>query len=304
VAGAIPGRRGSTSLTPVKDGKTGPVSATPASVSGDWVRRYLDLLGVEPPSTPSLSALAVLTRAHVLGIPFENVTSLLRSRAHRGRPVPPIDPDELLAGWEQGKGGGVCFEAGELFGRLLGALGYCVGSAMGLISFPGSHQALVVDLAGSRYLVDVANGAPFLEPIPLDRTVEVRRAGLTYRFRPGAFAAEWVQDRLIQGAWAPYCRYSLRAPTHAEREAAYQRHHTPGESWVTGTLTLIRCEERQVFVLRDEELARYTEGGKSTEQVSGLGRYAELAREVFRLPALPVADGVAAWRENATASRR
>jgi len=280
------------------------VSATPASVSGEWVRRYLDLLGVERPSTPSLSALAALTRAHVLGIPFENVTSLLRSRAHRGRPVPPIDPDEILAGWEQGRGGGVCFEKSELFGQLLGALGYCVEAAMGLISFPGSHQALVVELAGSRYLVDVANGAPFLEPIALDRTAEVRRAGLAYRFRPGAVAAEWVQDRLIQGAWVPYCRYSLRAPTRAAQEAAYQRHHTPGESWVTGTLTLIRCDERQVFALRDAELTRYTNGGKSTELVSGLSRYSELAREVFRLPALPVADGVAAWRENAAGSTR
>ncbi len=218
--------------------------------------------------------------------------------------MPPIDPDEILAGWEQGRGGGVCFEKSELFGRLLGALGHCVEPAMGLISFPGSHQALVVELAGSLYLVDVANGAPFLEPIPLDRTVEVRRAGLAYRFRPSAVAAECVQDRLIQGTWVPYCRYSLRAPTRAEQEAAYQRHHMPGESWVTGTLTLIRCEERQVFVLRDEELARYTEGGKITEQVSGLVRYAELAREVFRLPALPVAAGVAAWRENAPASRQ
>jgi arylamine N-acetyltransferase len=212
--------------------------------------------------------------------------------------VPPIDGDEILAGWEQGRCGGVCFEAAELFGRLIRALGYRVGPTMGLISFPGSHQALVVELGGTRYLVDAANGAPLLEPIPLHGNVEVRRAGLAYRFRPGAVATEWLQERFIDGAWVLFCRYSLEPASRAEQEAAYQRHHTPGETWVTGSLTLIRCEERAVFVLRDAEFSHYTEGGKTREQVSEFSRYAELAREVFRLPGLPVADGMAAWREN------
>lgn len=280
------------------------VAETGANVSSDWVRRYLDLLGVERPSSPSLSALTALTRAQVLRVPFENVTSLLRSRAHLGRPVPPIDAEDLLTSWEQSRGGGVCFEAAEVFGRLLKELGYSVGSAMGLIAFPGSHQALLVELGGMHYLVDAANGAPFLEPIPLDRTVEVRRAGLAYRFRPGGAAAEWVQERLIEGAWVPFCRYSLVPATREEQEAAYQRHHTRGESWVTGSLTLIRCDEEAVFVLRDAELSHYTGRGKTLEHVSELSRYSELAREVFRLPALPVHEGVEAWRDNVALLKR
>jgi hypothetical protein len=46
----------------------------------------------------------------------------------------------------------------------------------------------VVELHGRSYLADVSNGAPFFEPIPLDRTVEIRRFGLAYRFRPGEAA--------------------------------------------------------------------------------------------------------------------
>jgi N-hydroxyarylamine O-acetyltransferase len=265
-------------------------------MSQDWVRRYLAFLGVErrPPDAP---ALAELTRAHVLTVPFENVTSLLRRRAHPGRPVPPVDADELLAAWEQGRGGGVCYEIADLFGRLLAELGYRVHPVLGYITFPGSHQALLVQLEGARLLVDVGNGAPFFEPVQLRETVEIRRAGLAYRFRPDVATGDWVQERRIDGAWTPFCRYALRPPEPATREAAYQRHHTPGETWVTGSLTIIRCEEEQVVLLRDEELSYLSAAGKRTEHVSTLADYARVAAEGFKLPALPIAEGVGAWRE-------
>ncbi len=275
--------------------------ASGSTVSRDWVRRYVAFLGVDHPR-PSASALARLTRAHLHSVPFENVTSLLRRRAHPGQPVPPVEPETLLGNWEQRRGGGLCFEVAESFGRLLAALGYRVHPVLGYISFPGSHQALLVELDGERRLVDVACGAPFFEPIPLDRITEIRRAGLAYRFQLDEATGDWRQDRRIDGAWVPFCRYALRPPDPSEREAAYQRHHTPGESWVVGTLTLIRCEEEQVFVLRDEELSHFTNGGKRTERVSEPARYAQLASEVFRLPALPIADGLAAWRELTPAS--
>ncbi len=267
------------------------------AVSQDWVRRYLRLLGIAR-RAPRADALAELTRAHVLQVPFENVTSLLRRRAHLGGPVPPVDADALLASWQAGRGGGVCYEVADLFGRLLAALGYRVHPVLGYITFPGSHQALLVQLGDERLLVDVGNGAPFFEPIPLHESVEVRRAGLAYRFRPDVATGEWLQDRWIDGAWAPFCRYALGPPDLVAREAAYQRHHTPCATWVTGSLTLIRCEEEQVLVLRDEELSRIGAAGKRTERVSTHAEYARAAAETFQLPALPIADGVAAWREN------
>jgi arylamine N-acetyltransferase len=111
---------------------------------------------------------------------------------------------------EHHRGGGVCFEVAEMFSRLLVALGYHAYLVLAQISFPGSHQAVVVELHGRSYLADVSNGAPFFEPIPLDRVVEIRRFGLAYRFRPGEAAGHWVQERLIQGTWELFCRYDLR----------------------------------------------------------------------------------------------
>ena len=184
-----------------------------------------------------------------------------------------------------------------MLGRLLVALGYRAHVVLGDITFPGSHMAVLVELHGRRYLVDVGNGAPFFEPIPLDGPVEVRRAGLAYRVRPGDAAQEWVQDRWIDGAWEPFCRYDLRPPDPRQREAAYQRHHTPGESWVVGSLTLVRCGPDEVCRLRDQEFTRYPPGGKQTSRVTEPAAFASLAAEVFELPGLPVEEGLRALAE-------
>ena len=266
---------------------------------GTWIDRYLGLLGVEH-AAPSLEALSRLRRAHVRAVMFENVTSTLRRRAHPTGPVPPIDPEALLETWEQGRGGGVCFELAEMFGGLLVGLGYRAHLVLGQITFLGSHQAVLVELDERRYLVDVGNGAPFFEPIPLEGTVEVRRAGLAYRFRPDEVAGRWVQERLIAGLWEPFCRYELRPPDPAAGEAAYQRHHTLGEGWVVDDLRLVRCRDDEVYALRSGQLSHFTPAGKRSHPVSGAS-CVRLAAEVFGTPALPVESALRALAEGAPA---
>jgi len=245
-----------------------------------------------------LEALGRLTRAHLTSVPFESVTSILRRRARPEGPVPPLDPDELLQGWEERRGGGLCFEIVEMFSRLLVALGYRAEPVLGFITFLGHHQAILVEIDGRRLLVD-GGGAPFFEPIPLDRVSEVRRAGLAYGFRPDEAAENCVQDRWIDGAWAPFCRYELQQPDPQTREAAYQRHHTPGQSWVVDNLRLIRCAEEEVYALRDGQLTHYTPDGKRTEQVTGKTAHMRVAAEVFGLPGLPIDQALEALAERA-----
>src|SRR3954463_10496464 len=191
-----------------------------SAVSPDWVRRYLSVLGVERGS-PSLIALTALTRAHVQAIRFENITSLRRRVSRPGEPVPPPDPDVLLTNWEHARGGGVCFELASMFERLLRTLGYQSSLILGAVTFPGAHQAVVVELDEGRYLVDVGCGSPLFEPIPLDGEVIVRRLGLGYRFRQAEQPDSWLQDRLIEGEWAPLFRYDLRPADEREREEGY-----------------------------------------------------------------------------------
>jgi arylamine N-acetyltransferase len=260
-----------------------------------WADRYLALLGL-PREAPGLAALARLTRAQILTVPFENSHALLRRRAAGDEgPVPPVDLEAVLASWEARRAGGVCFEHAAAFGTLLRRLGYDVTDIAGEISFPGSHQALVVALGGRRYLLDVGEGCPFFEPIPLDEVVEVRRAGLAFRFRVDADDPGLCRlEREVDGAWSLFCRFWLRPQPPEAREAAYQRHHTARLTWVTNALVLVACRADEVISFRELRLTRFTPEGKVVAPVEDAAAWARLPVEAG-IPGMPIAEVVGAW---------
>ena len=124
-------------------------------------------------------------------------------------------------------------------------------------------------------------------------------AGHVCRFRPGEAPDEWIQDRWIEDAWTPFFTYGPRPGDERVRQAPYQRHHVSGESFVVSSLTLVRYEEHQVLQLRNEEFTRHTDEGKEKVQVTTAEEYARIVAEEFRLPAMPILEGVAAWQEQA-----
>jgi arylamine N-acetyltransferase len=268
-----------------------------------WTERYLRLLALEP-EPPSLEWLRRFGAAHLRAVPFCNVTAIQRRFGAPADTVPPVDHEAQLSVWEQRTGGGVCFEVADMVSRLLRELGYETHIVLGQITFPGSHQAVVVRLREGPYMVDLGCGAPLPDPIPLIRESEYHVAGLGYRFRPDLGAMTCVQDRLIDGEWTPFCDYDLRPATEEERDAGYQRHHTPGETWVVGGITLMRYfdADGEVVALRDGRFSRYRPGARQSIEVTTDADYERHVGEDLRWPELPVIEVLAAlrklWPEN------
>ena len=262
----------------------------------EWVGDYLDLIGGSD-DPPSYDALSDLMRLQITAIPFENLTSIMRRYEHFSKPVPAPNPDELLGNWRQKRSGGVCYELSAMFARLLSALGYNARLVLGQISIPGGHQAIIVDLDGGDYLVDVGSGSPLFEPVPLGQVFEVQRAGLGFRFRSGEIAHEWVQDRWLDDAWVQHCRYDLRPISAQVRMAAYQHHHTPGASWVIGAPRVVRCGEDAVDRMIGDEYTHFSVADKRKEGVDGPDQFALLATDVFGMPEMPVAEAFRAQAE-------
>jgi len=260
----------------------------------NWIDRYLTLLGLER-STPDYETLTRVTRAQYR-VPFENVTSMMRRVETPQGPVPGFELEAVLDAWEQGRGGGVCYEIAEMLLHLLTGLGYDATPIHAQVLFPGSHQAIVVRLGEQRYMVDCGNASPFLEPIRLDRESLVTGAGLSYRFRlEGEDVVQ--QDRLIDGEWCPFCRYELRAVSRAERDEAYQRHHRlPAESFVVSELRVVKAAGDEVLQLAGADYTRHTPQGKTRRRLENDADYVSLLRDEFELPNLPILDGVQAWR--------
>ncbi len=255
-----------------------------------WAQQYLKWLGLEP-EPPSWAALVRLTERHLQCVPFENVTTLLRFRTYGSNPPVP-DPYLLLENWQRRRGGGLCYEVSRTLARLLQELGYLCFSIFGTITFPGSHEALVVEVEGRRYLVDVGNGAPFFHPIPIGEEVEVCHAGLRYRFRPGADGRTLIQDRWIAEGWTPFCVYDLEPKSEEELHPGYVRHHTPGEGKFLGELMLVRCDKGGVYRLRNQELVHFRDGEADRQMLTTREAYLRVAHEVFQMPELPILDAL------------
>jgi arylamine N-acetyltransferase len=129
-------------------------------------QRYLRVLGVD--NVPSgFDGLRAVVRAHLLRVPFENVSKLLLFASEglgRFFTLP-----EFLDGIEHQDLGGTCYGANPFLGDLLRALGY--EADLHGASMPprmDCHTSLRVRIDSQAYHVDVGYGGPFREPISLE----------------------------------------------------------------------------------------------------------------------------------------
>ena len=131
------------------------------------VARYLDRLGA------TARGLADLHLAHLLAVPFENLSIHTSERIH-------LDVDWLFDKLVTRRRGGFCYELNGLFAELLRALGHRVDllaarvvRADGTLGIPFDHMCLRVD---DVWLTDVGFGDSFITPLRLD-TQEAQHDG-------------------------------------------------------------------------------------------------------------------------------
>ncbi len=130
------------------------------------VSSYLRRIGISEPVTADESGLRMLHRAHLLAVPFENLS------IHLPEPIS-LDADDLFAKIVTKNRGGFCYELNGAFALLLGALGARVQRlaarvyAEGGLGPPFDHLALAVtgtDGSGP-WLVDVGFGSHSVYPL-------------------------------------------------------------------------------------------------------------------------------------------
>jgi N-hydroxyarylamine O-acetyltransferase len=132
---------------------------------------------------PSLSLLRALHLAHLLAVPFENLS------IHYGEPIR-LEDEMLYDKIVRRRRGGFCYELNGLFAWLLRRLGFSVtllsarvAQADGGFSPEFDHMALLVhDLEDADWLADVGFGDSFRQPLRLQADVE-QDGGDGYRYR-------------------------------------------------------------------------------------------------------------------------
>ncbi len=131
----------------------------------DFAARYLRVLGIG--GAPSgLDGLRAIVRAHVVRVPFENLSKLLLyGREGRARA---LTLNEFLDGIEHHDLGGTCYSSNPFLARLLRELGYDADLLGADMSEPDVHTCIRVRVDGVEYHVDAGYGSPFYEPMRLD----------------------------------------------------------------------------------------------------------------------------------------
>jgi N-hydroxyarylamine O-acetyltransferase len=137
------------------------------------VAAYLDRIGAPRPGTLDAAALRELHRAHLLAVPFENLS------IHTGEPIV-LDEDILLDKVVARRRGGFCYELNGAFTLLLRALGAEVAMVSARVYGGGSpgppfdHMALLVRCADGSgpWLADVGFGSHSVYPLLFDSREE------------------------------------------------------------------------------------------------------------------------------------
>lgn len=207
--------------------------------------RWLDVAS----APPDLGTLRGLLQAYLGRVPFQNVTMLARPR--RAPTLEEIRAD-VLAGR-----GGPCGVMNPFFAALLHRLGFTVCLLRGSMQQPDCHIAVGVLLEGRHHWLDVGNGHPYLDVIPLGDEAPRTHGGLTYRVRPLEDGARYAVEHRLAPAAPWRCSYTfLWEPTAFFRFAAMIEHHytTVGYGPFLSGLRVIRCPGGALRALRDREL--------------------------------------------------
>ncbi|MFB7620115.1 arylamine N-acetyltransferase [Kitasatospora sp. NPDC056181] len=181
------------------------------------LEKYFSRIGWAGEPEPTLATLRSLHRAHVHGIPFENLDVVVGS-------VPSLDVADLQAKLVESSRGGYCFEHNTLLAAVLEQLGFEVTRLTGRVRLgarpgeirPRTHMVLAVGVPGEsgRHLADVGFGAigALLEPLPMVPGEVREGAGRHHRLvveEPDGPAPVWVLQARTGDAWEDQTAFTL-----------------------------------------------------------------------------------------------
>lgn len=202
------------------------------------VAAYVKRINYAGPLKPDAETLHQLQVAHLLAVPFENLS------IHAGEPIVLNDAAlfDKIVGHRRG---GFCYELNGLFAWLLRELGFevhilsaAVANAEGKWGPEFDHMTLMVPLE-KRWLVDVGFGDSFVEPLLLDERGVQTQGQRSYQIID-------IDDRCVLqqkeagGQWKQQYRFTLEPHVYRDYEEMCHYQQTSPESHFTQRLVCSR----------------------------------------------------------------
>ena len=246
------------------------------------VQSYLDRINYDGPLEPSAETLRRLQVAHLLAVPFENLS------IHAHEPIV-LDDQALFRKIVNRRRGGFCYELNGLFAALLRAIGFKVvmlsaqvANADGQFSPDFDHMALMVTI-DEPWLADVGFGDSFVEPLPLnERDSQVQR-DRAYRVDVDGERLVVMQRNLLDTSegWKPQYRFNLKPYQYSDYAERCEFQQTSPQSHFTKARICSRLTHKGRITLSDMRFIT-TEGDARHERLLATQEeYADILREHF-----------------------
>jgi N-hydroxyarylamine O-acetyltransferase len=220
----------------------------------DWLSEsqandFLRLLGVSA-KPPSLAFLQTLVMAVYAQIPFQNLTMLTRERVP---PTPAQIIDDMLSGI-----GGLCNTMNPFFVALLHQLGFSVGFLRGSMAQPDCHIGIVVELSGESYWLDLGNGFPYLQPLPILHGSRAQFLGFEYQlqFDEGRF---YLRQNILGHIGTKINQHFTVEPCHYQvfDDIRHRHYQEAGFGPFLTGIRVTRWQPEAGFLLRDNQITSF-----------------------------------------------
>jgi N-hydroxyarylamine O-acetyltransferase len=244
------------------------------------IKSYLKRINYGGSLIPTPETLRELQIAHLLTVPFENLS------IHSKEDIV-LETKALFNKIVERRRGGFCYVLKGLFATLLIYMGFRVEMLAAEVATENDnfgpsfdHMTLMVTLE-QRWLVDVGFGDSFREPLLLDQRGEQLE---------NERACQIVSDgnklilkhRGIDGAWKTQYRFALQPYEFADYEEMCRYHQTSAQSHFTQKRICSQATKEGRISLSEMRFIKTLKNGERKERVlSGQEEYAGILREHF-----------------------
>jgi len=241
---------------------------------------YLERINYHGSLAPSAETLRELQLAHLLAVPFENLS------IHAKQPIVLAD-EALFTKIVERRRGGFCYECNGLFASLLRALGFEVAmlsaevaNADGVFGPPFDHMTLMVSLE-QRWLVDVGFGDSFNEPLLLDEPREQLQGSRAYQIvTDGSLFT--LRQRIEDGEWKAQYRFNLQPHKYDDYAEMCRYHQTSPQSHFTqARICSLTTAEGRITLSDMRLITTSTNNEKQERNLTSEAEYATILRECF-----------------------
>ena len=262
------------------------------------IKAYLERINYHGSLAPNAETLRALQVAHLLTVPFENLS------IHAGQPIV-LEDAALFTKIVEKRRGGFCYEANGLFAALLRGLGFNVAmlsaevaNAEGEFGPNFDHMALMVSLpvsslasplvsSAQRWLVDVGFGDSFLEPLLLDERGDQVQRSRAYRIlSDGTRLLLMRRDEGDEGdEWKAQYRFTLQTYSYGDYADMCRYHQTSPQSHFTRSRICSRATEDGRITLGEMRFITTSQSGahqvRQERTLTSEEEYAAVLRDQF-----------------------